>query len=178
MMYYFSILKPKTTHPTSNLSIHSIFKCGFWALLLFFSTSSIFAQPDSFTISGNCHSGSFNGTYTRSTPNVAGCPCYERSSDNSSIARIDFANSWGGSSNPCGSFVASNSLYTLGADPCDISTVVTGECDPATLSFGGVADVPTLSEWGLIVLALLFMTLGTLYLLQPQFNQKLKKEKV
>ncbi|MEZ4886000.1 MAG: IPTL-CTERM sorting domain-containing protein [Chitinophagales bacterium] len=30
--------------------------------------------------------------------------------------------------------------------------------------------VPTLSEWGLIVLALLLMTLGTLYLLQPNWR--------
>ncbi len=29
--------------------------------------------------------------------------------------------------------------------------------------------VPTLSEWGLLVLALLLMTLGTLYLLQPNY---------
>ncbi|MFK7907760.1 MAG: hypothetical protein AB8B69_21655 [Chitinophagales bacterium] len=32
------------------------------------------------------------------------------------------------------------------------------------------ADVPTLSEWGLLILALSFMTLGTLYLLQPKFR--------
>lgn len=32
-------------------------------------------------------------------------------------------------------------------------------------------DVPTLSQWGLIILALLFMTFGVLYLLQPQFNK-------
>jgi len=31
-------------------------------------------------------------------------------------------------------------------------------------------DVPTLSEWGLIILALSFMTLGTLYLVQPKFR--------
>ncbi len=30
-----------------------------------------------------------------------------------------------------------------------------------------IADVPTLSEWGLIILALLLMTAGTLYLVQP-----------
>ncbi|MFK7908828.1 MAG: IPTL-CTERM sorting domain-containing protein [Chitinophagales bacterium] len=42
------------------------------------------------------------------------------------------------------------------------------------LSSGG--DVPTLSEWGLIILALLFMTFGTLYLIQPQFNKLQKRE--
>jgi len=38
----------------------------------------------------------------------------------------------------------------------------------ATPGGGGATDVPTLSEWGLIVLALLFMTFGTLYILQGQ----------
>ncbi len=34
-------------------------------------------------------------------------------------------------------------------------------------------NVPTLSEWGLIILALLLMTLGTLYLVQqPRFEQE------
>ncbi len=32
-------------------------------------------------------------------------------------------------------------------------------------------DVPTLSEWGLIILALLLMTLGTLYLVQPNWRE-------
>lgn len=33
-------------------------------------------------------------------------------------------------------------------------------------------SVPTLSEWGLIVLALLLMTLGTVYLLKPNLRQE------
>ena len=33
------------------------------------------------------------------------------------------------------------------------------------------AGVPTLSEWGLIILALMFMTMGTLYLVQPNFRR-------
>ncbi|MFK7906288.1 MAG: hypothetical protein AB8B69_14245 [Chitinophagales bacterium] len=33
-------------------------------------------------------------------------------------------------------------------------------------------EVPTLSEWGLLILALLLMILGTLYLLQPRFDEK------
>ena len=36
----------------------------------------------------------------------------------------------------------------------------------------GAADVPTLSEWGLLILALLLMTLGTVYLLQPSLEQE------
>lgn len=35
------------------------------------------------------------------------------------------------------------------------------------------ADVPTLSQWGLIILALMFMTMGTLYLIQPNMEEKI-----
>ncbi len=41
-------------------------------------------------------------------------------------------------------------------------------------SSGG--DVPTLSEWGLIILALLLMTLGTLYLVQPNWRGRFEQE--
>ncbi|MGB0930251.1 MAG: IPTL-CTERM sorting domain-containing protein [Chitinophagales bacterium] len=37
--------------------------------------------------------------------------------------------------------------------------------------------IPTLSEWGLIILSLLFMTMGTLYLLQPNFRSKFDFER-
>ncbi len=33
-------------------------------------------------------------------------------------------------------------------------------------------EVPTLSQWGLLILALLFMSLGTLYLLQPKLQEQ------
>ncbi len=36
-------------------------------------------------------------------------------------------------------------------------------------------DVPTLSQWGLIILALLLMTLGTLYLVQPNLQQRFEQ---
>ncbi|MFK7907765.1 MAG: IPTL-CTERM sorting domain-containing protein [Chitinophagales bacterium] len=38
------------------------------------------------------------------------------------------------------------------------------------------ASIPTLSEWGLIILALSFMTLGTLYLVQPSVRSSLEQE--
>ncbi len=38
-------------------------------------------------------------------------------------------------------------------------------------------EVPTLSEWGLIILALLLMTLGALYLVQPRFRSSLEQER-
>lgn len=50
------------------------------------------------------------------------------------------------------------------------ATLVFGgnSCTTPPLTFNSVANsnVPTLSEWGLIVLALVLMTLGTLYLIQ------------
>lgn len=36
-------------------------------------------------------------------------------------------------------------------------------------------SIPTLSEWGLIILALLLMTFGTLYLVQPNWRQELEE---
>ncbi|MFK7904782.1 MAG: IPTL-CTERM sorting domain-containing protein [Chitinophagales bacterium] len=37
-------------------------------------------------------------------------------------------------------------------------------------------EVPTLSEWGLLNLALLLMIAGTLYLLQPDFRRRILEE--
>ncbi len=51
-------------------------------------------------------------------------------------------------------------------------TSLTGDCTP-TIANGG--DVPTLSEWGLIILALLLMTLGTLYLAQPNWRRRFEQ---
>ncbi|MEZ4887299.1 MAG: IPTL-CTERM sorting domain-containing protein [Chitinophagales bacterium] len=38
------------------------------------------------------------------------------------------------------------------------------------------ASIPTLSEWGLLILALLLMTFGTLYLVQPNWRERLEQE--
>jgi len=64
--------------------------------------------------------------------------------------------------NPTGTFSGSGTCCTLAC---------------ATLCpTGGGADVPTLSEWGLIVLALLLLTLGTLYLVQPSVRESFERE--
>lgn len=61
----------------------------------------------------------------------------------------------------------------------DIEDVSANWVIPSSLSTAGILpttttnSIPTLSEWGLIILALMLMILGTLYLLQPSF----KKEK-
>ena len=42
--------------------------------------------------------------------------------------------------------------------------------EPLDSSGCGCPSVPTMSEWGLLILALLLMTLGTVYLIQPNTN--------
>ncbi|MFK7904896.1 MAG: hypothetical protein AB8B69_07220 [Chitinophagales bacterium] len=46
---------------------------------------------------------------------------------------------------------------------------------PVTVSSAG--NVPTLSEWGLLNLAILLMTFGTIYLIQPNFSLRKKRIK-
>ncbi|MEZ4887114.1 MAG: IPTL-CTERM sorting domain-containing protein [Chitinophagales bacterium] len=139
-------------------------------MALCLGNAPIIAQPDSFTITGCTNSGAnMDGTYTRSATDLEGCPCYERITDNRAIGYYSIANEWAYSINPCATFAAVLAVY--GYTDCDITTATTSACDPATtLTVAGGADVPTLSQWGLIVLALLLMTAGTLYLLQPKFR--------
>ncbi|MGB0929497.1 MAG: hypothetical protein ACPGVB_01890 [Chitinophagales bacterium] len=59
-----------------------------------------------------------------------------------------------------GSFLANNDL--------DFEVSINNTCPTSN-----PAAIPTLSEWGLLILALLLMTLGTLYLVQqPRFEQE------
>lgn len=68
-----------------------------------------------------------------------------------------------------GNFVADNLSLSASVDlDFQINTQPPSATPPAT-------DVPTLSEWGLIILALLLMTLGTLYLVQPNFREASNK---
>ncbi len=55
----------------------------------------------------------------------------------------------------------------------DLIQFISMTVQPETCSSSNPASIPTLSEWGLLILALLLMTLGTLYLLQqPRFEQE------
>ena len=54
---------------------------------------------------------------------------------------------------------------------CGSSANFTGGSTVPDPNCGEVAEIPTLSEWGLIVLALLLMTFGVLYQLQPRFRK-------
>ncbi|MGB0931150.1 MAG: IPTL-CTERM sorting domain-containing protein [Chitinophagales bacterium] len=73
------------------------------------------------------------------------------------------------------SFVASSNNLTIRFT--DISTTTTNvDFYLQTASIVQSGSIPTLSEWGLIVLALMLMTFGTLYLVHPSkkvfFNKK------
>lgn len=122
-------------------------KCYFGLLLLFLTTNFISAQPISFTISGcSVAGGAVNGDYTQSATDVNSCPCI--------------------------GFVPTIPLYEHGGDPCDISVAIIRsvvDCDPATTLSNiqyATPDVPTLSEWGLLNLALLLIICGTLSLMK------------
>ncbi|MFK7905851.1 MAG: IPTL-CTERM sorting domain-containing protein [Chitinophagales bacterium] len=63
--------------------------------------------------------------------------------------------------------VGNNHVHT------SIGDIVTTITFPGTIGIvANTNSVPTLSQWGLIILALLFMTSGTLYLLQSHFEEQ------
>lgn len=64
---------------------------------------------------------------------------------------------------------SSNSASTI-ATGAVVELQVTGD---NIIGTGG--NVPTLSEWALIILALMLMTAGTLYLVQPNFREGLNR---
>ncbi len=66
--------------------------------------------------------------------------------------------------NALGSFDTTNQLVDM-----DFEVVISPAANPAA------AEVPTVGEWGLLILALLFMTLGTLYLVQPNVEERIGK---
>jgi len=83
-----------------------------------------------------------------------------------------------------------NSTYALSQEPSDGSAIDmdwTISDHSSTSSYHIAAningditvippEVPTLSEWGLILLALLLMTFGTLYLVQPNWRGRFEQE--
>jgi len=149
--------------------------------LLSLPSNSLLAQPSFFTISG-CSTVAANGNYTRNATNAEGCPCYDNS--NGGILYNFFGHWLYSDTDTCDSTTGGILLYR--SSGCNISTATLSNspsasqgCDPeTTLCIGSaatcnsaLADVPTLSEWGLIILALMFMTMGTLYLVQPNFRR-------
>jgi len=49
-------------------------------------------------------------------------------------------------------------------------------CDTCPVPNSGAVSIPTLSEWGLLILALVLMTAGTLYLVQLSVRNSLEQE--
>ncbi|MFK7905019.1 MAG: IPTL-CTERM sorting domain-containing protein, partial [Chitinophagales bacterium] len=62
--------------------------------------------------------------------------------------------------------------YTVSSAPSPSVGLICGQDLTAPPVVASAPGVPTLSEWGLIVLALMLMTAGTLYLVQPMVSRK------
>ena len=172
-----------TVQQSKSPIINLFFKTCLIALAFCLGNASIFAQPTSFTISG-CTVDAYNlsGTYVQSATNHEGCPCYERTTDNLAIGYYPDTGDWVYSQNSCDNFFSPvGPVYThVGCDITNATTNTYAGCDPATtltvVPVGGEAEaIPTLSEWGLIILALMLMTAGTLYLVQPNWRKRFKQ---
>ncbi|MEZ4885311.1 MAG: IPTL-CTERM sorting domain-containing protein [Chitinophagales bacterium] len=73
-----------------------------------------------------------------------------------------------------GSAVDMDWTIAYGTTGVNTSMQVAAKINAVSSGSGPVSNsIPTLSEWGLIILALLFMTFGTLYLVQPNVEEKL-----
>ncbi len=143
--------------------------------MLFLFSNSALAQPSSFSISG-CSVPGADGNYTLDATNpINSCPCYDHESNGKSV---QYSGAWILDKTPCSAGPYADIPLYHGFD-CDISTATALICDPnTTLSLSGTStqSIPTLSEWGLIILALLLLTLGTLYLVQPQVRNSFEQE--
>ncbi len=152
--------------------------------LFSFSSNMVLAEPTSFTITGCTVSGvNIDGDYFCSGIDlgVDNCPCYELADGSKSIAAT-ISNIWSYSLQPCSSFSGGGSVFIKPFGDCDITNTTTLLCDPdivmSNVQYGSAClnavtsnSIPTLSEWGLIILALLLMTLGTLVLVQPNWRK-------
>ncbi|MFK7905438.1 MAG: IPTL-CTERM sorting domain-containing protein, partial [Chitinophagales bacterium] len=69
-----------------------------------------------------------------------------------------------------GNFTPAN-VSSSGMAVTDLTTINNTTSLRVTVGTVPASDVPTLSQWGLIILALLFMTMGTLYWVHPYFRK-------
>lgn len=127
-------------------------------VLLLFSGVSVYSQATILEVSG-CSNTTFNGTYVQDE-NMGDCGCYE------GINGVIFASggfwSFTDASTDCGTLGngISTAIATVAADPnaCDITFAsgLTG------CTFTTRIAVPTMSQWGVIVLALSLSIFGML----------------
>ncbi len=148
--------------------------------LLMCGLSDIHAQT--VEISGSC-SSDVDGSYTLQ-PDVNGRPSFVNGGFRiewsgtrwENLNTIDIVGSFNTLDTP---YPPASSLQAWTPNPAAIScnppgifsgngTCCTLDCATLCPSNQPETAIPTLSEWGLIILALLFITLGTLYILQGQ----------
>jgi len=143
--------------------------------LLMFGLADMQAQT--VDISGSCNDLFYGGIFTLQA-DVNGRPSFEGPAGNI-IA-------WSGTrwEHHRGVLLASfNTLDTPTPPASSLQAWTAAACSPGTVMGSGttmpstasIPSIPTLSEWGLIVLALLFMTFGTLYILQGEGRIEVKE---
>ncbi len=174
---YFAFLTSHNPKPTSHSAKSKTLRWVMVLGLLMFGVADMQAQT--VVVTGTCNPGVFDGTYTPTTA-INGRPAFQRTipvTNGIFIAWSTANNQWEltngmppttaigyvNTANTPNPPAASAQAWGAGFCSTAISVSGTGTWSPAP-----PADVPTLSEWGLIVLALLFMTFGTLYILQGQ----------
>ena len=162
--YYYAI-KPIST--IMKLLIH--ITIVFFAIL--FSTSTCYAQPQSFTVEG-CTSIDVNGDYVRSATVLSeGCPCYDQIGGGFHLKISSFNNAqwwlYQGSCSTPGSPVGTrfhapgNDCFIDRASPASVCAM-----SAITNVVFASEPIPTLSQWALIVLALFLMIVGALAIMR------------
>ena len=154
-------------------------------LFLFFNETTKAQNPVSFTVTG-CTTG--NGDYIQGE-DFNNCTCCERADGSPGVIAIDNgvwiyddahsdcatvgSGGSGGEDNPDGRLQAFASIDMYNYVDCNILNATSNSCDPGAITnvIYSAGDVPTLSEWGLIILALLFMSFGTIAILQHKTSK-------
>ncbi len=165
------------------------------ALFLLFGTMTANAQ-DPVTANGITSSCSaLMGTYNYHS-NVMGKPAYTFNTTGFMGVSVTYVLLWSGSQWEMGedtdggvptinyttSFSNPNDTPLPSADNWVAEADCSGAVGTLALSGGvhvggsGSNDIPTLSEWGLIILALFLMTFGVLYQLQPRFRETMQNQ--
>ena len=142
-----------------------------WFLILSIALvgNIIYSQPTSFTIAG-C-SAAADGSYVQSADMIGGCPCYSKVGATFNIHKAS-TTLWILSDELCSEKVQNNvsPLFLVGIDPCNILTATANACDPSSILLN---SVPTMGEWGLIILTLLLFLVGTVAIIQNKLRPRI-----
>lgn len=149
------------TFTIPSLQLISMKRISSFFLIVFSIGIFLQAQPNEVLMS-SCDNGIYNGIYTSSGLNKSGAPCYLLSTDTLKSLELT-ATGWILGSYVLGDMVCvdpplGNNEYSTGTN-IDVTQVMpTGMmCGPAVsvTAFVPPAPVPTLGEWGVILLSLL-----------------------